>query len=88
VHLLEELAGAAGGVTFLSDIQSEALWTKDDLLAVATVPGQALTFTAVPPGTGFRIAIKSLGPSGGTSAWGKRAFVFTIPSPLQPSPQR
>jgi hypothetical protein len=46
-----------GGFTFLSDGQAEALWTKNDLLAVAAVPGQALTFTAVPPGTGFRIGI-------------------------------
>jgi hypothetical protein len=42
---------------FLPDSRTESPWTKADLLAAATVPGQALTFTCVPPGTGSRMAI-------------------------------
>jgi hypothetical protein len=43
-------------VGFLSDTRAEGPWTKADLLAAATVPGQALTFTCVPSANGSRLA--------------------------------
>jgi DNA-binding beta-propeller fold protein YncE len=43
--------------SFRSDRQTEANWTKAALLTAATVPDQALTFTCVPPGAGFRMGI-------------------------------
>jgi len=46
-----------GGDSYVSDKQTEANWTKAELLAAATVPGQALTWTCVPPGSGFRMGI-------------------------------
>lgn len=49
--------GNLSSSSFLSDSQDESTLTKEELLALATVPGQALTFTCVPPGTGFRMVI-------------------------------
>jgi mono/diheme cytochrome c family protein len=56
--------GTLGTPSFLSDKQTEALWTWDDctppnqcLLDAAAVPGQALTFTCVPPSNGFRMSV-------------------------------
>ena len=46
-----------GGDSYVSDKQTETNWTKADLLAAATVPGQALTWTCMPPGSGFRMGI-------------------------------
>jgi hypothetical protein len=46
-----------GSNTFRSDDSAEPLWSKADLLAVAEQPGQALTFTCVPPGSGTRMGI-------------------------------
>jgi DNA-binding beta-propeller fold protein YncE len=43
-------------VSFLSDTRAEGTWTKADLIAVAAVPGQALTFTCVPSANGGRMA--------------------------------
>jgi YVTN family beta-propeller protein len=40
---------------FLSDRRGESRWTKADLVAAAAVPGQALTFTCVPSGSGSRM---------------------------------
>ena len=45
-----------GSNLFRSD-KTEPLWTKSELLAEASVPGQPLTFTCAPPGSGFRIGI-------------------------------
>ncbi len=42
---------------FVSDTNVGANWTQAELLAAASVPGQALTATCVPPGSGFRMAI-------------------------------
>ena len=42
---------------FLPDSRTESPWTKVDMVAAAGVPGQALTFTCVPPGNGSRMAI-------------------------------
>jgi DNA-binding beta-propeller fold protein YncE/mono/diheme cytochrome c family protein len=47
----------AGSDTFTSDDVGEPPWSKSELLAVADVPGQALTFTCVPPGSGARMGI-------------------------------
>jgi YVTN family beta-propeller protein len=49
--------GTLNDPVFLSDKQTEANWTKAELLALATVPGQALTFTCAPPGNGFRMSV-------------------------------
>jgi DNA-binding beta-propeller fold protein YncE len=43
--------------SFQSDKAAEPAWSELALLAVADNPGQALTFTAVPAGTGHRIAL-------------------------------
>jgi DNA-binding beta-propeller fold protein YncE len=47
----------AGGGTFRTDRTGDATRTTAALLALATVPAQEQTFTAVPPGNGRRIAI-------------------------------
>jgi DNA-binding beta-propeller fold protein YncE len=56
--------GSLGTPSFLSDKQTEANWTWDDctppnncLIDAAAVPGQALTFTCVPPSNGFRMSV-------------------------------
>jgi DNA-binding beta-propeller fold protein YncE len=56
--------GSLSTPSFLSDRQTEANWTWDDctppnkcLIDVAAVPGQALTFTCTPPGSGFRMSV-------------------------------
>lgn len=46
-----------GGDQFESDLQGEATWSKNDLLAAAAVAGQVVTFTCVPPGSGRRMGI-------------------------------
>jgi hypothetical protein len=46
-----------GGGQFDPDIASEAAWTRGQLEAAASVPGQPLTFTCVPPGSGVRMGI-------------------------------
>lgn len=46
-----------GGNSFESDDVDEGAWSKSALLAAATVPGQAVTFTCVPPGSGRRMGI-------------------------------
>jgi hypothetical protein len=46
-----------GSDTFKSDDLGDTPWSKSALLAVADVPGQALTFTCVPPGSGTRMGI-------------------------------
>jgi len=46
-----------GNNTFTSDDNGETPWSKSALLAIADVPGQALTFTCVPPGSGTRMGI-------------------------------
>ena len=57
------LAGSARGWvlqsdgTFLSDKASEPALSEAALRAQATVPGQELTFTCVPPGSGTRMGI-------------------------------
>lgn len=46
------------GDTFLIDKQTDPNWSKQDLLNHAAAdPSHALTFTCVPPGSGFRMAI-------------------------------
>jgi YVTN family beta-propeller protein len=45
-----------GGV-FQSDRAAEAALSAPALRALATVPGQALTFTCVPPGSGMRMGV-------------------------------
>jgi hypothetical protein len=47
----------AGGDTFTSDHSGEPPWSKSELLAIADVPGQGLTFTCVPPGSGTRMGV-------------------------------
>jgi MYXO-CTERM domain-containing protein len=42
---------------FKSDDESESLWSKTGLLALANTPGQQLTFTCTPPGSGQRMGI-------------------------------
>jgi DNA-binding beta-propeller fold protein YncE/mono/diheme cytochrome c family protein len=46
-----------GGDQFDPDRASEAPWSRADLEAAAAVPGQPLTFTCVPPGSGVRMGI-------------------------------
>jgi DNA-binding beta-propeller fold protein YncE len=46
-----------GTNTFQSDDPDEPAWTKDALLDAAALPGQAMTFTCVPPGSGHRMGI-------------------------------
>ena len=46
-----------GGGQFDPDIESEPLWTRTDLETEASIPGQPLTFTCVPPGSGTRMGI-------------------------------
>lgn len=46
-----------GGDAFQSDSGTEAPWSRAELENVASVPGQALTFTCVPPGSGKRAGI-------------------------------
>jgi DNA-binding beta-propeller fold protein YncE len=46
-----------GGNNFQGDLEGEPLWSKNQLLAEANVPGQAITFTCVPPGSGQRMGI-------------------------------
>ena len=46
-----------GGNNFESDLVGDALWTKSQLLTAAQQPGQAVTFTCVPPGSGRRMGI-------------------------------
>ena len=46
-----------GSNTFTSDDVGDPPWSKSELLAIADVPGQALTFTCVPPGSGTRMGI-------------------------------
>jgi len=43
--------------TFRSDVPGEASWPEAGLRAAAGVPGQAQTWSAVPPGSGIRIGI-------------------------------
>jgi mono/diheme cytochrome c family protein len=47
----------AGSNTFTSDDAGDPPWSKSELLTIADVPGQALTFTCVPPGSGTRMGI-------------------------------
>jgi len=47
----------AGSDTFTSDDSGDTPWSKSELLAIADVQGQALTFTCVPPGSGTRMGI-------------------------------
>ena len=51
------LAATAGGGTFASDRAAEAPISDAALRAVADAPGQELTYTCVPPGSGARIGI-------------------------------
>jgi len=46
-----------GGDQFDPDIAAEPAWSRADLEAAASVPGQPLTFTCVPPGSGVRMGI-------------------------------
>jgi MYXO-CTERM domain-containing protein len=46
-----------GGDTFQSDDVGEGNWSRSALLAAAAQPGQAVTFTCVPPGSGKRMGI-------------------------------
>jgi len=46
-----------GGDQFDPDIAAEVPWSRAELEAAASVPGQALTFTCVPPGSGTRMGI-------------------------------
>ncbi len=46
-----------GSNQFDPDVVSESPWTRADLEAAASVPGQPLTFTCVPPGSGVRMGI-------------------------------
>jgi len=46
-----------GGDEFDPDVAAEPTWSRAELEAVASVPGQALTFTCVPPGSGVRMGI-------------------------------
>jgi DNA-binding beta-propeller fold protein YncE/mono/diheme cytochrome c family protein len=45
------------GGNFMSDDVGESTWSKSALLAVAGTPGQELTFTCVPPGSGTRMGV-------------------------------
>jgi YVTN family beta-propeller protein len=46
-----------GSDSFLPDLPTESPWTRADLEAAASVPGQPLTFTCMPPGSGRRAGI-------------------------------
>jgi len=46
-----------GGDVFKSDKSVEAPWSRADLEIAASVSGQALTFTCLPPGSGQRAGI-------------------------------
>ncbi|MEM7135306.1 MAG: hypothetical protein AAF500_01935 [Myxococcota bacterium] len=46
-----------GSDNFDPDVTGEAFWSRQDLETEAAVPGQALTFTCVPPGSGERMGI-------------------------------
>jgi len=46
-----------GGNDFESDLEGEPAWTKSELLTEASIPGQPITFTCVPPGSGVRMGI-------------------------------
>jgi hypothetical protein len=46
-----------GGDQFQSDSATEALWSREDLENAASIPGQELTFTCMPPGSGKRAGI-------------------------------
>ncbi|MBW1756343.1 MAG: hypothetical protein JRJ80_09250, partial [Deltaproteobacteria bacterium] len=46
-----------GGDQFDPDKVAEPAWTRADLETAASVPGQPLTFTCVPPGSGLRMGI-------------------------------
>ncbi len=46
-----------GSDTFTSDDSGDPPWSMSELLAIADAPGQALTFTCVPPGSGTRMGI-------------------------------
>ena len=46
-----------GGDTFQSDSAADGNWSKSALLAAASQPGNAVTFTCVPPGSGKRMGI-------------------------------
>jgi DNA-binding beta-propeller fold protein YncE/mono/diheme cytochrome c family protein len=46
-----------GNDTFTSDDSGDPPWSTSALLAVADQPGQELTFTCVPPGSGTRMGI-------------------------------
>ncbi|MBW2222912.1 MAG: hypothetical protein JRF54_01620 [Deltaproteobacteria bacterium] len=46
-----------GGDQFDPDVAAEAAWSRADLETAASVPGQPLTFTCVPPGSGVRMGI-------------------------------
>jgi hypothetical protein len=42
---------------FLSDRAAESPYTLEQMLVIAKTPGQAVTFTCVPPGSGMRMGI-------------------------------
>jgi len=46
-----------GSNNFQSDLANDPTWSKSQLLTAATQPGQAITFTCVPPGSGVRMGI-------------------------------
>ena len=46
-----------GGDQFDPDVAAEPVWSRAELEAEASVPGQPLTFTCVPPGSGVRMGI-------------------------------
>jgi hypothetical protein len=46
-----------GSDQFDPDIAAEPVWSRADLETEASVPGQPLTFTCVPPGSGVRMGI-------------------------------
>jgi len=46
-----------GGDQFRADTVTETAWSRADLETAASVPGQPLTFTCVPPGSGVRMGI-------------------------------
>jgi hypothetical protein len=46
-----------GSNNFQSDLGGDVLWSKNQLISAATQPGNALTFTCVPPGSGRRMGI-------------------------------
>jgi DNA-binding beta-propeller fold protein YncE len=46
-----------GGDQFDPDMAAEPVWSRADLEDEASIPGQPLTFTCVPPGSGVRMGI-------------------------------